>query len=152
MLSGEENLASDALGARLRLVGGCQSVIFCLFSGSRGLLCRGHRLPHCRHCAAQQPNGPGVVYGANLNLLCNYFLGKPLRLNFAAFCSWLVGAGWCLTASTCSPLTCGEMLLSISPCKPPVPPPCQPGEWDRGSAPPALLVARVCSTLPAWLR
>lgn len=46
-------IVCSALGARLLLVGGCQSVIFPLFSGLGGFLCRGHCLPDGRHRAAE---------------------------------------------------------------------------------------------------
>lgn len=45
-------IACSALGARFRPIGGCQSVIFPLFSCLGGFLCRCHCLPD-RHCAAE---------------------------------------------------------------------------------------------------
>lgn len=79
MLSGEENLVSNCVrcprgeGCARRKVSKCY---FPLFLGAGGFLCRGHHLPDGRHCAAESKT---VVYGANLNLPCNYFLGKAVQ-------------------------------------------------------------------------
>lgn len=85
-------IVCNALGTRLRLIGGCQSVIFPLFSGPGGFLCRGHHLPDGRHCAAESKTAEELFMEQTyLNLLCNYLLGKAVQ---AQLCSLSLLGDW----------------------------------------------------------
>ena len=76
--------------------------------------------PCCR-----EHNSRGVVYGANLNLLCNCFLGKTVQIQL---CSLLLQDYWSRLLFYCqhllTPPPVGR-LQSISPSKSHVPLPCQ---------------------------
>lgn len=154
MLSGEENLVSNCVrcprgeGCARRKVSKCY---FPLFLGAGGFLCRGHHLPDGRHCAAESKT---VVYGANLNLPCNYFLGKAVQAQLG---SLFLPSDWSRSLFYCQHLLTPHLQggCKASPLLNPVclfcasfgGPGWEAGQWDRVSAAPGC--ARGSSLLHA---